>query len=311
MGFNKTLKQNKNNKPNKNNKSNKNNKPNKNNTKIKTRKQCHPRVDILQKGCFPTEIYKRALNKLGKNTNDITDTNSLDILEKELGVSNTNSYSFLNAMPLIDKEKEYLAKQYLRPKQPIKWKDDPDMWLDSTDITSVMKQYEEAYPSFEFMGPFPIDFAAPDPYNTSITDKSDLSKKCLIAEMCALQIKKAKEKGILYIGIIYNLDPHFKDGSHWVANFIDLKKNSCYYFDSYGYEPPSQINKFMKWLTTQDPTMKLKYNARRFQYKGSECGMYSLHFIIRMLMGDDFRKFCRKAPRDNVMLELRNWYFST
>jgi hypothetical protein len=67
----------------------------------------------------------------------------------------------------------------------------------------------------------------------------------------------------------------------------------------------------MKWLTTQDPKMKLAYNARRFQYKGSECGMYSMYFIIRMLSGDSFRPFTRKAPRDSVMLELRDCMFST
>jgi hypothetical protein len=75
-------------------------------------------------------------------------------------------------------------------------------------------------------------------------------------------------------------------------------------------EAPQQIQKFMQWLTLQEPKMKLAYNARRFQFKGSECGMYSMYFIIRMLMGEQFRPFCRRAPRDGVMLTLRNWLFS-
>jgi hypothetical protein len=57
--------------------------------------------------------------------------------------------------------------------------------------------------------------------------------------------------------------------------------------------------------------MKLFYNGRRFQYKNSECGMYSMYFIIRMLMGDDFKRFSRKAPPDAFMLDLRDWLFST
>jgi hypothetical protein len=179
------------------------------------------------------------------------------------------------------------------------------MWLDSSNIEMVMKQYEEANPHFEFMGPFPIDFAAPDPY------QKGGSQKCLIREMCSLRVIEALKNGITSIGIIYNLDPHFKDGSHWVANYIDLPRHKCYYFDSYGYEPPSQVAKFMKWLTTQDPKMKLAYNARRFQFKGSECGMYSMYFIIRMLAGDEFRPFTRKAPRDSAMLGLRDWMFSS
>jgi hypothetical protein len=76
-------------------------------------------------------------------------------------------------------------------------------------------------------------------------------------------------------------------------------------------EVPGQIEKFMQWLTLQDPAMKLAYNARRFQMKDSECGMYSMYFIIRMLMGEEFRPFCRRAPRDGEMLALRSWLFST
>ena len=57
--------------------------------------------------------------------------------------------------------------------------------------------------------------------------------------------------------------------------------------------------------------MNLYYNGRRFQYKSSECGMYSMYFIICMLAGDDFQAFSRKAPPDSFMLDLRDWMFST
>ena len=264
--------------------------------------QCHPRVGTVRpaEGCLPPSILHRAANKLG-----VAATRKQ--LEAKLGVKEGQELSFVKALPFTDSEKDYLKKTYLRPPMPEKWKDDPDMWLDSTNIENVMKQYEEAYPTFEFMGPFPIDFAAPDPY-----DKTQQGQpKCLIREMCSIRVLESQKKGITMIGIIYNLDPHFKNGSHWVANFVDLAKHRCYYFDSYGYAPPKQVEKFMKWLTVQDPKMKLAYNARRFQLQGSECGMYSMYFIIRMLMGDSFRPFCRLQPRDCVMLDFRDWLFST
>jgi len=168
-----------------------------------------------------------------------------------------------------------------------------------------MKQYEEAFQDFEFMGPYPIDFAAPDPYTKQ-------SGKCLNDEVCQLRILDAMDSGTKTnrIGIVYNLDPHFKSGSHWVAAYIDVLKHHCYYFDSYGMYPPKQIAKFMKWLTTQDADMKLHYNGRRFQHKNTECGMYSLYFIIRMLAGDGFRSFTRQSPPDKEMLKLRHWIFS-
>ena len=270
--------------------------------------QCHPRVGGSRPahGCLPESILKRAAAKLNISTNKSA-TSLRHQLEKKLHIQEGQDSSFLKALPFGQGEKEYLQKTYLRPSMPDTWKNDPDMWLDSTNIEAVMKQYEEARPDFKFMGPFPIDFAAPDPYEKS----SGGQPKCLIREICGFEIKEAEKNGIRYVGTIYNLDPHFKDGSHWVATFIDMPMHKCYYFDSYGYEPPKQIEKFMKWLTTQDPKMKLAYNARRFQLQGSECGMYSMYFIIRMLSGDAFRPFCRVQPRDGVMLDFRDWLFST
>jgi len=184
---------------------------------------------------------------------------------------------------------------------------DPDKWLDSNDITRCLTQWEESNPEFEFMGPFPIDFAAADPYKRG----PDGEKICLMTEMCSLRVTEAIKNGTKAIGIVYNLDPHYKSGSHWVANYIDIPKKRCYYFDSYGMETPKQIATFMKWLATQDPEMRLEYNARRLQYKNTECGVYCIYFIIRMLLGDSFKQFTRRNPTDANMLDLRDWLFST
>ena len=268
--------------------------------------QCHPRVGAKRPayGCLPPDILQKAAKQLGIPSQQ-EPVSLRKALESKLSLPAGQEMSFLQGLPFSPEEKQTLAKTYLRPQQPVKWKEDPDMWLDSLNIEAVMKQYEEAFSDFEFMGPFPIDFAAPDPYNHSG------EKKCLIREICGLRMEDALKQGTHSVGIIYNLDPHFKDGSHWVANYIDIPNHKCYYFDSYGYEPPKQIATFMKWLTSQDPKMKLMYNARRFQHLGSECGMYSMYFIIRMLAGDEFRPFCRKQPRDSIMLDFRDWLFST
>jgi len=264
--------------------------------------QCHPRVGKSRptEGCIPLDTLKKVATKLDIDTN-IPDLRSK--IETKLDVKPKHEYSFVKALPLMDTEKQKLIKEYLRPKMPESWKSDPDKWLNSNDISYVMEQYEEAYPNFEFMGPHPIDFAAPDPYTKD--------GKCLINEMCEIRVTKALSEGTESIGVIYNLDPHFKGGSHWVAVYIDIKNHKTYYFDSYAMEPPKQIATFMKWLTTQDSSMKLFYNGNRFQKGGSECGMYSMYFILRMLEGDDFQAFSRTKPPDSFMLDLRDWLFST
>ena len=252
------------------------------------------KTDINCKFCLPNEVLERSARYLGVTKSKIPLT---------LGVKESDKRSLLMALPISQSEKLSLAAMYLRPAMPEGWKDDPDMWLDSNNIRDVMKQYEVARPEFKFLGPFPIDFASPDP---------DGKDKCLINEMCELDLDKEElEKGKKKIGIILNLDTHDKGGSHWVAAYIDIPRKICYYFDSYGLEPPKQIYNFMQWLGIQEPKISLGWNGRRFQYSNSECGMYSMYFIDRMLAGEPYLKFCRRAPPDRFMLDMRDWMFST
>jgi hypothetical protein len=170
-----------------------------------------------------------------------------------------------------------------------------------------MKQYQDAYSWFKFLGVFPIDFSAPDPY------KRDGTAKCLYKETCELNLVDEYNKGIRGIGMIFNLDPHFKGGSHWVSLYINIKnikKPFVGYFDSYGYKVPALIAKLMRSFKLQISTCKLGYNARRFQYGDSECGMFSMYFIVCMLCGIPFNDFCKDSVNDDYMLQLRKIMFS-
>jgi hypothetical protein len=271
--------------------------------------QCHPRVG-QNEGCLPQNVLLQASKSLGLSTGGGIKSQKqlLESVAKHLGVDPKNQHTLLNKLPLTPMEKETLANQWLRPSQPEDWKNDPDKWLDSNNIRDVMKQYEEANPDFKFLGPYPIDFAAAA---DSTAENRGSSKECLIDEMCELDLDGEELKGKTKLGIVYNLDPHYKSGSHWVANFINIPKKQCYYFDSYGMKPPRQINRFMQWLTIQEPDMKLGWNGRVFQHQNSECGMYCLYFLDRMIAGEPYLKFCRRAPPDRFMLDMRDWLFST
>jgi hypothetical protein len=267
--------------------------------------QCHPRVKEWGASCFPEEVLRRAVQTLGGGRSRSAPTSKhalVKTLAKNLGVKESDQRTLLQKLPLPEEETKELASKYLRPAMPEAWKEDPDMWLDSNNIRDVMKQYEEAYPDFKFLGPYPIDFAAPE---------EEGSDRCLIGEMCSLDLDKEELKGKTKFGIIFNLDPHDKGGSHWVAAYIDSSKKTCYYFDSYGLKPPSQIYKFMQWLGLQEPEIQLGWNGRQFQRQNTECGMYCMYFIDRMIAGEPYLKFCRRAPPDRFMLDLRDWMFST
>ena len=257
---------------------------------------CHPRNGKHKKnssqGCFPSAIRRRLTKRIRHRGG---------LCKKD----HSKERCLLENSDIPDNEKAYLQKKYLRPPRPDVWEKDPDQWLDSNNITDVMKQYEDTYKDFKFLGVLPIDFAAPDPYKGG-------DGKCIVNTICDLKLPELEKSGISRLAAVVNLDPHFKDGSHWVGIFIDLRPSirKVYYFDSYGIKPPQQIATLMRSLTLQDPDLTLEVNGRRFQYQGSECGMYSLYFIIRMLDGANFGEFCHQVIPDEEMIRLRRWIFS-
>jgi hypothetical protein len=173
-----------------------------------------------------------------------------DVLSK-VGASSTckknDGRCIVEHSSLPDGEKKEILRKYFRPKQPTEWKKKFDTWLTSEDIEKVMKQYEDAYSHFKFIGVVPIDFSAQDPYNKTV-------KKCISQQVCSVDLKSERSAGKTVLGAVFNLDPHYKGGSHWVGLVIDLKKNMTYYFDSYGMKPPKQIAHYMRYLTIQNPT---------------------------------------------------------
>lgn len=192
---------------------------------------------------------------------------------------------------------------YFRPKMPSSWKKNKNEWLTTTDINSVMKQYENKYKNFKFIGPVPIDF-----------DYEYQVGQCIVNELCNLNIVNLLNKDIKKIGIIFNLDAHDKPGSHWVALYIDLIKNKVYYFDSYGMEPPTEIKNLVDRIQEQGRSLNreitYKYNETRHQYKNSECGVYSMHFIVQLLeQKQSFEKMQEKQIDDDVMTRKRKYFY--
>ena len=195
------------------------------------------------------------------------------------------------------------TKKSFAPTQPSVWKRKPNEWLTSIDILNVMKQYEDKYEDFDFIGPSPIDF-----------DTHKMHGECVWDELCKFSLRKQKEEKKKKIGIIFNLDPHDKPGSHWVAAYINMYKKELYYFDSYGDRTPSKIKTLIKRIQKESKEFGKKYkffvNKKRHQYSNSECGMYCLHFIIEMTKGTSFQKFQKIRYTDKLMKKLRNIYFN-
>ena len=104
-------------------------------------------------------------------------------------------------------------------------------------------------------------------------------------------------KGIKKIGVVFNLDRHDQPGSHWTSLFIDLEDKIIFYMDSAGDTIPKEVNKLVERIMNQGlelftPIQFVYHENHPFthQYGNNECGMYSLYFIITMLLNKTDRK---------------------
>jgi hypothetical protein len=200
-------------------------------------------------------------------------------------------------------------KSSFAPESPQEWKKNPNEWLSSNDIIAVMKQYEKKYKCFNFIGPSPIDY-----------DTHKMYGECVWEELCHFSLEKEISNKKKKIGIIFNLDPHYKGGSHWVSLFINIEKQLIFYFDSVGTTAPGQIKKFVKDVKLQSEQLKtvqpftFKYDENHpteHQYGETECGIYSLYFIINLLEDKhDEKYFKTNTITDKCIERFRKIYFN-
>jgi hypothetical protein len=170
--------------------------------------------------------------------------------------------------------RKQLDRFVFAPDKPPEWNKNPNEWLSNYDILGVLEQYEQAYPEFEFIGPTPIDFDA------------QVRGKCVEEELCKINVPQLVRQGKRKIGIVFNLDKHNEPGSHWVSLFIDADEQIIFYFDSANSRIPAQIHALIERIQQQlVKSKKYKYyrNAVSHQQNTTECGVYSIFFIITML----------------------------
>lgn len=171
-------------------------------------------------------------------------------------------------------------------------------WLNTDNINKVIKQYYKLYSDFRFFGAVPIDF-------------DDLP----VLGIKNLDFEELYQNNIHKLGFVFNLDEHWKSGSHWVAMYSNIKTNEIYFFDSYGIKPHRRIQTLMKRIekfcrNRSGKTPTVKYNKIRHQFKNTECGVYSTNFILRLLKGETFDDITKNITNDNDMSKCRRVYFN-
>ena len=159
-----------------------------------------------------------------------------------------------------------------------------------------------------------------------------------------IDFKKLQNEGKNKIGMVINLDEHYKSGSHWVALYTDLKSKQVYYFDSFGKKPGKRVKRFINKITNhiyknttgsninvgnilskaetnkkylhdlnnklKENNIDLRYNKIQHQFDNTECGVYSTNFILRLAKGESFDSITENITNDEKMNECREVYFN-
>ena len=303
-------------------------KPKNKTVKRPSRMSCSPMVEgktVIKDTCYTSDSLLKIKNAYNKNnqTSPINSTNPVDIFnDLNTKLSNCKKEDcWLKQLP--KNEQQYLDEYLFAPDQPSDWNKHPrkmtSMWLSNFDIFKVLHQYEQKYKNFKIIGPTPIDF------DTKLPEEN---QKCVWEDLCHFSLEQMLSKKINKIGIVFNLDKHDEDGSHWTSLFIDLEYNFIFYYDSADNSVPTEVKSLIKRIREQGKQLpnpiKFKYYTNQnhqHQTTSSECGMYALFFIITFLtdktdydadmtMAKKIKLFKHGTISDKYIKSFRTIYFN-
>jgi len=293
---------------------------------------CSPAANkkSIKKGatCFTPEVLLKIKQEFNKDhPNEKIESNEVNEIWQQLHdrltmtkCKDKNESCWVDLID--DNEMRKTIKEHIfAPEQPKEWKTNPDEWLSNYDIFNVIRQYMDVpeYKDFLPISPTSIDF---DSTRTGTTNT------CVSDELCKFSLKQWMKKGKKRFGIVFNLDKHTGPGSHWVTLFVDAVNSFMFFFDSAGDRVPNEVKQLMDRIENQGKDANIHFkrydNSGHDHQKGNtECGMYSLFFMITMLTGklpsepehlmsvdERINFFLKKKIPDKVVFDYRDLYFN-
>jgi|TARA_B100000886_G_C20372472_1_gene470233 hypothetical protein len=293
--------------------------------------KCAPGVKYNDGSCLTKDnLIEIAENFPKKNIKtNVSKKELVDTLQKEF----KNKYNCKDQLCWLDQtfvkrlNNENINKFTFRPFGPNKKYD----WLSTLDINAVVEQYEKNKNDFIFLGAVPYDFQEIEPE----LDNMDFDK----LRNGELNENFNQGKKTNKMGMVINLDDHTKGGSHWVSLFANFDKNQIYFFDSFAKPPGKKIKKFINKIakymyknkynkdlfvnhvikkmknqensTSVDKLNKfdIRHNTIQHQFNNSECGVYSINFLVRLANGETFDDITKNILGDKFINNCRKTYF--
>ena len=188
-------------------------------------------------------------------------------------------------------------------------------WLNTLHINNILEQYMKIYNNYYHLGTVPIDF-----------------NKLPILGIKDLDYNELEKQGYNKFSMVINTDEHYKSGQHWIAVFIDTENNNTqlggkidrkvgkvYFFDSVGTIPEDRVIEFLassakyimkKYKIKYLKDLDIKHNHIQHQQGNTECGIYSVNFILRLLKGESYNDIIKRQMTDTEVHKCRKVYFN-
>lgn len=298
-------------------------------------KKCAPSKDFKDGSCFTYEALKKiVINYNKKNENKIDINLSKSEIVKELSDRLSNKCSEQTCWLRLDIAKaldEDDIDDTFRPEGPSKKYE----WLSTTHINDVISQYQSVYNDFIFLGAVPLDFDKLPVLGIKNMNFDNLIKDGKTKIGLVINQDEHWKSGSHWVGLFINLDkyaiyyfdsvgkPPFKLTREFITRITKYMYHRKYkenlpvnnvikIFKSLKDLPENKLNNFInekKYLKNLVNGFDIRYNNVQHQFSNSECGVYSINFIVNLASGKKFDEVINDVKKDDIMNENRKIFF--
>jgi hypothetical protein len=311
-------------------------------------KICAPSKNLSDNSCFDVKSLVQMATSFNKyypkNTIEIIENKKHLVKELESRLSHkcNNQLCWIRQDFVKSLESNDINNETFRPGGPNKG----SQWLSTSDIRNVIDQYHNKYPEFLFLGAVPMDFDEL-PLGIKDIDFAKYLKKGIHKIGIVFNTHPSTGPGEHWISFYTDLQKNqayfFDSAMNWkkyetnnkldcliknkvrkfinrVVKFMYLKKynekielNEIYNYILKNYKSPKDSNtisnKIQQQITNLN-TFDIQCNKKKHQFEGSECGVYSIYFIVNLVAGKSFDEVANVIKKDNLMNSCRKEFFT-
>jgi len=306
-------------------------------------KKCAPSKTYKDGSCFSLEALQSIAKSHNNNSNTkhhIKITNNKSELVKQLEniladkCDNQVCWLRLAIVEQIENDsiKEDIIEDTFRPDGPKKRYE----WLSTSDINDVITQYQNKYKDFVFLGAVPADFEEIKVLGIGDLDLQNFEKEGKTKLGMVINLDDSRGNGSHWValfidlkkGHVYYFDSIGKKPYKRTKKFINKIVKYLY---KKNYNKNININNLLKITNELLNSSKLekeiiyesknntilnelkifdiRYNPIQHQFGNSECGVYSINFIVRLVGGGNFDDITKNITKDKEVNKCRPVYF--